>query len=645
MAVLTFDKNSLGNLEYALQREMLSTNRTGGYMSTTIVCCNTRKYHGLMVCPIKEGDDKSYVLLSSLDETVIQHGQPFNLALHRFPGIYEPRGHKYIVDFEYNPTPTITYRVGGVLLKKEILWRQHTSHSRLFIRYTLLDARSETTLRLRPFLAFREKHALSKANMYANGHSWDVKGGVKCRLYEEFPYLYMQCSDPMAEFVAAPDWYYDFEYAEEAKRGYDNHEDLMTTGYFEVKLEKNKPLIFSASLEEIDPEMLDAAFEKELSERNSKIDFISLLKHSAHQFVIRSGGRSEVVAGYPWFGRWGRDTFVSLPGITLAQGDVQACQDVLDTITREMKDGLFPNVGSAYNSVDAPLWFVWTLQQLEEHIGRKAVWEKYGKYVKDILNAYRNGIGGVVALHTNGLVWASHPQYAITWMDAVVDGKPVTGRDGYQVEVNALWYNALCYALDCAAEAKDMKFVEEWKGVPATTKESFLRLFWLEDGNYLADYVGAEGANTFIRPNQIIACSMNYKMLSLVQQEAVSDVVKRHLLTPRGLRTLSPRNPLYKGRYGGNQRERDEAYHQGTVWVWPLEHYVKAKFDVQGKGFLYKAEEILEGFEEEMNIGGIGSISEIYEADPPHDARGSISQAWSVGAVLRIYQMIEKYKK
>lgn len=644
MAELTFDKNSLGNLEYSLQREMLSTNRTGGYMSTTIVCCNTRKYHGLMVCPIREGDDKSYVLLSSLDETVIQHGQPFNLALHRFPGIYEPRGHKYIVDFEYNPTPTILYRVGGVLLKKEILWRQHTSHSRLFIRYTLLEAKSETTLRLRPFLAFREKHALSKANMYANGHSWDVKGGVKCRLYEEFPYLYMQCSDPVAEFVAAPDWYYDFEYAEEAKRGYDHHEDLMTTGYFELKLEKGKPVVFSASLEEIDPEKLEAAFEKELSERNSKVDFISLLKHSAHQFIIRSGGKSEVVAGYPWFGRWGRDTFVSLPGITLAQGDVQACVDVLDTITREMKGGLFPNVGTAYNSVDAPLWFVWTLSQLEEHMGRKAVWERYGEYVKDILAAYRRGIDGIVSLHTNGLVWASHPEYAITWMDAVVDGKPVTGRDGYQVEINALWYNALCYALECASEMGEEEFVKEWKDVPALTKESFLRLFWLEDG-YLADYVDDRGANVFIRPNQIIACSMNYKMLSLVQQESVSDVVKRHLLTPRGLRTLSPRNPLYKGRYGGNQRERDEAYHQGTVWVWPLEHYVKARFDVLGKSFVYKAEEILEAFEEEMSTKGIGSVSEIYEGDPPHDARGSISQAWSVGALLRINEMIEKHKK
>lgn len=644
MAVLTFDKNSLGNLEYSLQRELLSTNRTGGYLSTTIVCCNTRKYHGLMVCPIKEGDEKSYVLLSSLDETILQHGEAFNLAIHRFPGIYEPRGHKYIVDFEYNPTPTLYYRVGGVLLKKEILWRHHTSHARVLIRYTLLEARSETTLRLRPFLAFREKHALSKANMYADGHSWDVKGGVKCRLYDSFPYLYMQCSNPLAEFVAAPDWYYDFEYAEEYNRGYDCHEDLLTTGYFEVKLKVGEPLIFSASLEEIDPEGLHEAFDKELATRNSKEDFLSLLRHSARQFVVCSGGKSEVVAGYPWFGRWGRDTFISLPGITLAQGNVQACEDVLDTITAEMKDGLFPNVGTAYNSVDAPLWFVWTLQQLEKHIDRKKVWNKYGPKVKEVLEAYRNGIGSVVELRENGLLWAAHPQYAITWMDAVVDGRPVTGREGYQVEINALWYNAMRYAIECATDAKDKTFVEQWSQLPDKTKNSFLNLFWLDEG-YLADYVDENGANKFIRPNQIIACSMEYKMLSLVQQEAVADVVKRHLLTPKGLRTLSPRNPLYKGRYGGSQRERDMAYHQGTVWVWPLEHYVKAKFDVQGEGFIAKAEEILSNFEEDMTSRGIGSIAEIYEGDPPHFSRGAISQAWSVGAVLRIDEMIKKYKK
>ncbi|MBR7102348.1 MAG: glycogen debranching enzyme family protein [Tidjanibacter sp.] len=638
---LTFDKNSLGNLEYSLQREMLSTDRAGGYMSTTIVCCNTRKYHGLIVSPINE-EDKQYVLLSSLDETILYEEQPFNLAIHRYPNNYEPRGHKYIVDFKYTPTPTITYRVGGALIQKELLWRH--SRSRLFIRYTLLEG-DAVTLRLRPFLAFRDKHSLSKANMYADGHSYDIKGGVKCRLYQEFPWLNMQLNVE-SEFVAAPDWYYDFEYAEEYRRGYDYHEDLLTPGYFEMALTKERPVIFCGSVsEEIDPALLEGAFDEEIALRSNKVDFFSCLRHSARQFIVRHGDKTLAVAGYPWFGSWGRDTFISLPGITLAQGDVKSCLEVIDTMTAQMQDGMFPNVGSAYNSVDAPMWFVWCLQQLEDFMGKKEIWKRYGNYVKDILRAYRRGVGGYVALHTNGLIWASRKDCAMTWMDAVVDGKPVTGRDGYQVEINALWYNALCYAIDQARLAGDKEFVAEWKDEPAKTKESFLKLFWLDDQGYLADYVDDKGPNNFIRPNQIIACSVEYKMVNLVQQEAIADVVRRHLLTPKGLRTLSPRNPLYKGRYGGSQRERDLAYHQGTVWTWLLEHYVKAKFDVQGKGFIAKAEEILDGFADELNTYGIGSIGEIFDGDPPHHSRGSISQAWSVGAVLRIKEMVDKYKR
>ena len=210
MSVLHFDKNELGNLEYSLRREMLSTNRAGGYMSTTMVCCNTRKYHGLVVCPRNDEEEENYVLLSSVDETIVQHDQSFNLAIHRFPGVYEPRGHKYIIDFDYTPTPTITYRVGGVTLKKELLWIH--SRTQLLIRYTLLEARSETWLRLRPFLAFRCSHTLTHANMAADTHSYPVPGGVRNRLYEGFPWLYLQ-TGTASEFVAAPDWFYNFEYA------------------------------------------------------------------------------------------------------------------------------------------------------------------------------------------------------------------------------------------------------------------------------------------------------------------------------------------------------------------------------------------------------------------------------------------------
>jgi predicted glycogen debranching enzyme len=662
MSVLKFDKQSLGNLEYSLKREMLATDRSGGYMSTTIVCCNTRKYHGLVVCP-KDSTENDYVLLSSLDETVIQHDQSFNLAIHRFPGTYEPRGHKYITDFDYTPSPAITYRVGGVVLKKELLWIH--SKTQLLIRYTLLEATSATRLRLRPFLAFRSKHSLSEANMFADGHSYTVRGGVKCRLYNDFPWLYMQTNcKSECDFVAAPDWYYKFEYLEEKERGYPFEEDLLTPGYFEFDIRKGESVIFSAALDEMwSAETIDNIFDEELARRSDKKDFLSCLRHSARQFISRRDDRTEIIAGWPWFGRWGRDTFIALPGVTLTRGDVQACVDVVDTMTREMKDGLFPNMGEAYNSVDAPLWFFWTLQQLEEHVGAEQIWRDYGAKMKDILSAYRRGIGfgsgynggPVISVHDNGLVWAGGSGLALTWMDAVVDGVPVTSREGYQVEINALWYNAICYTLKLAEKFGDKELVAEWKDMPERIKASFVETFWSAERGYLADFVNGEiegcgplwepgGRNFFVRPNQVIACSLRYKMLGEGKQLEVLETIKRHLLTPKGLRTLSPQNPLYQGRYEGDQPTRDRAYHQGTVWPWPLEHYVKASFDVLGAKFLETAEEILAGFEEDIDSYGIGSIPEIYDGDPPHCQRGAISQAWSVGAVLRINEMVEKYK-
>lgn len=275
MSVLTFDKKELGNLEYSLQREMLATDRRGGYMSTTIVCCNTRKYHGLMVAPIDDSD-RAYVLLSSVDETVVHDGQSFNLALHRFPGTYEPRGHKYITDFEYTPTPTITYRVGSIVLRKELLWIHN--RTQLMIRYTLLEAPSDVRLRLRPFFAFRDKHALTHANMEADGRSRPIPGGVKCRLYSDFPWLYLQTDCRDAEFVPAPDWYYNFEYAREIERGYEGDEDLLTTGYFELSLGRRQSVIFSASVEAIpDPAAIGGMFAEALSARSRKVDFLSCL--------------------------------------------------------------------------------------------------------------------------------------------------------------------------------------------------------------------------------------------------------------------------------------------------------------------------------------------------------------------------------
>ena len=642
MSALTFDKSELGNLEYSLQREMLATDRIGGYMSTTIVCCNTRRYHGLMVAPIDDSG-RTYVLLSSLDETVIQHDQTFNLALHRFPGVYEPRGHKYITDFEYTPTPTITYRVGGVILRKEMLWIH--KRTQLMIRYTLVDAHSETRLRLRPFLAFRDKHALTRANMAADGHSYSAVNGVKCRLYGSFPWLYLQTSKPGTEFVPAPDWYYNFEYQQDIARGYAGHEDLLTTGYFETELKKGESIVFSASLDEMgSTKTIEELFDGSIARRTHKIDFISCLEHSARQFLIRRpGNRTEVISGYPWHGVSGRQTFVSLPGITLEQDHKEDCIDALDYEVRAMQDGMFAGNASAAVAADAPLWFFWTLQRLEAQIGAKAVWERYGEAMKQILEAYKQGVAGRVLLNENGLVWASSEHVPLTWMNSVIDGQPVTPRNGYQVEVNALWYNAVCYTLRLAGEHGDKKFVKAWEALPERTAAAFNELFRLPEG-YLADYIGCEGASTDIRPNMILACGLPYKMLDEETRLEVIRTVRQHLVTPKGLRTLSPRNPLYKGSQEGTPAERDFAGKNGSVWPWLLSFYVQANFDILGDAFLPQAEEMLANFEEDIQTYGIGSIGELFDADPPFTPRGAISQAWSVAAVLDIYGMIRRRK-
>ena len=642
MPGLTFDKRELGNLEYSLQREMLATDRRGGYMSTTIVGCNTRKYHGLIVAPI-DMTDETYVLLSSLDETIVQHDQSFNLALHRFRGVYEPRGHKYITDFEYTPCPTITYRVGGVILKKELLWIHKRTH--LMIRYTLVDAHSETKLRLRPFLAFRNKHSLSKANMEANVRSYPVRNGVKNRLYDGFPWLHMQMSKEDARFIPAPDWYYDFEYQKEIERGYEGYEDLLTTGYFEMDIKKGESIIFSASVDEMaSSDDIIKAFEASIARRTHKIDFRSCLHHSARQFIIRRpGDRTEVVAGYPWYGAAGRSTFIALPGLTLEQGYKEDCMAVLDTMVGDMHNGDFAGSASAEVAADAPLWFFWTLQQLEAHIGSKAIWERYGAAMKSILAAYRSGFyGGCVALHENGLIWASRDGYALTWMNSVINGQPQTPRDGYTVEINALWYNAVSYALALAKKYDDKAFVDEWKALPKRTKASFIEKFYLADEGYLADRVDMRHASKSIRCNQIIACGLDYCMLDEQQIVNVLLTVRQHLLTPYGMRSLSPEDPRFEATYKSNPIEQEAASKNGAVWVWPMMFYFKSMFRLNGERFLARAEEMFEAYDDHIQTYCIGSVAEYYDANPPFAPRGAVSQAWSVGALLYIRNLLDQ---
>jgi predicted glycogen debranching enzyme len=640
MGYIKFDKSKVVNLEFSLGREILRTNRAGSYSSTTIVGCNTRKYHGLLVCPVDEFGGDRYVLLSALDLTVVNHDRSFNIGIHKYNGDYfSPKGHKYMEEFDTEQIPVMTYRVGGVKLKQERILVHY--EEQYMMRYTILEANEPMKLQFRPFLAFRNIHQLTHANMNAYTKVDYIESGIKARLYDGFPWLHMQFS-VKADFVPVPDWCYGIEYPEEQKRGYDFTEDLFVPGFFEVDAKEGDVIVFSASTKPEKPAGFKAKFTKTVSGKIPRVNYLNCLRNAAQQFTEKRGDSTLIIAGYPWFGAWGRDTFISLPGLALARHNLPLYIEVLDTQVSRLRDGLFPNMGNSYNSVDAPLWFFWAVQNYYFQGGKDA-WERYGDAMKSIIRAYRSGTAFNIVCRENGLVYTDAPGKALTWMDAIVHGTPVTPRSGYAVEINALWYNAICFANEQAKKSGDSDFVKETGHLPDLIRRSFLELFWDEKLGYLADYVNdREGANYFVRPNMVIATSLPYSMLVCDQMKRVLEIADRELVTPRGLRTLSPRNPKYKGVCEGTQEERDSAYHQGTVWPWLYGPFCEGWLRVFGKRGLDKVKKLVYGLEEVMGEHGISTISEIYDGDPPHAPRGTISQAWSVGEVLRVIDILEK---
>jgi len=648
MSYIKFDKTQLINLEYSLNKELIRSNRAGSFANTTIIHCNTRKYHGLLICPLEDLDGGHHVLLSSLDETIVQHDKEFRLGIHKFPDTYNPLGHKYIRDFDTNPIPKLTYRVGGVILTKETLVAEEEES--LLIRYTLVEAHSPTKLMLKPFLAFRNIHALSKSNMDANTKFQVVNNGIRIKLYNGYPNLYMQTSKK-SEFVAAPDWHYNFEYSEEQNRGYEFSEDLYVPGYFELPLKVGEPVVFIASLKEATTPALSKKFETETNKRIPRNSFEQCLQNSAQQFIVRKGNKTFILAGFPWFVEsWSRDTFVALPGLTLSLGDIGTCKSVLDTMSKELKGCLFPNIikntpSQELNSVDAPLFYIWAIQQYVAFTGNyEEAWADYGKKIIKILEGYKAGTVYNIHMKNNGLIYAGAPGMALTWMDTIINGKPVTPRIGFAVEVNALWYNAILFALELADICGEQKLISQWKEMVELVKHSFIDTFWDSKRQYLADYVDGYYKDWSVRPNQIFAASLPFSPLEDYQKKAVVDIVKRELLTNRGLRTLSPQDSNYKGEYFGNQATRDAAYHQGTVWPWLLGHFCDAYLKLHQRSGLSFVKMLLQGFEDELTNAGIGTISEIFDGNPPHEARGAVSQAWSVAELLRIKSMIERFE-
>jgi predicted glycogen debranching enzyme len=647
MGYIKFDKAQVVNLEYSLSRETLRTNRAGSYSCTTIVGCNTRKYHGLLVCPVDTLGGERHVLLSSLDTTVVSNGQSFNTGIRKYHGdYYSPKGHKYVEDFDVQDIPGMTYRVGNVILRQERLLVHY--EEQMMIRFTILEADEPIKFQLKPFLAFRSVHQLTHANMWANTRIEKASNGIKIRMYDGFPWLHMQLSSK-AEFVPVPDWYTGVEYTEEQKRGYEHSEDLFAPGFFEVTAGKGDVLVFSASTNEERPAGFKAKFTKTVASKIPRSNFGNSLRNASQQFIEKRGGETNIVAGYPWFGSRGRDTFISLPGLALARKTEDLYAAVLDTQVRRMKEGLFTDKGTndnaAFSGADTALWFFQALYSYS--LEGRETWKRFGETMKNILQAYRTGAMTGIQMRENGLIYADAPGKALTWMDAVVNGQPVTPRNGYAVEVEALWYNAVCYSLECARFARDRVFVKEWEKMPELIRTSFIDIFWDEEHGYLADYVSdKDKRNMLVRPNMVIATSLPYTMLSKEQMKRILDMANRVLVTPRGLRSLSPGEEGYKGIYSGNQEERDKAYHQGTVWPWLVGPFCDGWLKVYGEGGVSRVRKLITQFEETLFEAGISTISEIFDGDPPHAPRGAISQAWSVGEVLRIYTILEtKYKE
>lgn len=647
MSYLRFEKALMTNLQDSLPKELLRTNRSGAYSCSTIVDCNTRKYHGLLVVPIPEIDDDNHVLLSSLDVTVVQHGAEFNLGLHKYQGNnFSPMGHKYIREFDCDKVPTTIYRVGGVLLKKEVVFQHY--EDRILIRYTLVDAHSATTLRFRPFLAFRSVRQFTHENTVASRDFYPVDNGIKTCMYEGYPDLYMQFSKKN-EFIFHPDWYRGVEYPKEQERGYASNEDLYVPGYFEMPIKKGESIVFSAAISSIKPSALKKLFDEEVAERSPRDNFFHCLVNAAHQFHIRKKNDDRyLLAGYPWFKCRARDTFISLPGLTLSIEEQDYFELVMKTAERGIREFMAgkPLTGliTEIEQPDVLLWAIWAIQQYAKEASLEKCNEMYGKLVADIVKFIEANKHNNLELRENGLLYSEGKKKAVTWMNSTANGRPVVPRTGYIVEFNALWYNALCFAASLAELSGNNAQVDHLNKLAEKVKASFVEVFLNEHG-YLFDYVDDKDPRDWsVRPNMIFAAAFDYSPLDQAQKKGVVDICTRELLTPKGLRSLSPKSGGYNPMYVGPQTQRDYAYHQGTAWPWLGGFYMEASLKLYKRTRLSFIERQMVGYEDEMSYHCLGTIPELFDGNPPFHGRGGISFAMNVGEVLRTLELLEKYK-
>ena len=646
MGYLKFEKALMTNLQDSLPRELLRTNRSGAYSCSTIVDCNTRKYHGLLVVPVPELDNENHILLSSLDPTVIQHGAAFNLGLHKYHGgNYSPNGHKYIREFDCDKVPTTVYRVGNAVLKKEVVLQCY--EERILVRYTLLEGQGTTLLQFRPFLAFRSVREFTHENAAINREYHNVENGIATCLYEGYPQLFMQFSKDN-EFHYEPYWYRGLEYPKEQARGYYSDEDLYVPGYFEMKIKKGESIVFSGSTSEIKTSTLKRIFDEEVDLRPPRDNFFHCLVNAAHQFHNRKKNDDRyILAGYPWFKCRARDQFIALPGLTLSIEEQDYFELVMETAERGLREFMQNEpLTVEIQEIEQPdviLWCIWAIQQYAKEAGKESCLKLYGDFLRDMIAYIENGKHPNLFLHTNGLLYAEGKNKAITWMNGMIDGKPVNPRSGYIVEFNALWYNDIKFVAWLFSDTSETEYTAHLEEMASLCKDAFVATF-LNNYGYLYDYVDGNMVDWSVRPNMILAAAVDYSPLEQSQKKSVVDICTRELLTPKGLRSLSPKSGGYTPVCVGDQDHRNRVYHQGTAWPWLGGFYLEACLKLYKRTRLSFVERQLIGYEDEVMSHCLGTIPEYFDGNPPYSGRGAISFAMNVGEVLRTLALLEKYK-
>ncbi len=646
--MIQFGKELCGDLEIAIRREWLETNGLGGFASSTILGLNTRRYHGLLVAATKPPVGR-VVMLAKLEETLFVDGRAFNLSANRYPGVVHPQGYRYLNEFRLDPFPVFTYEIEEILIKKSVFMVYGENST--VVQYEV-KAKPEwckdLSLELRPLIAFRDYHSITHENGSVNREVEEKTGLASVTPYQDLPSLHL--AHNAGELRKTGDWYRNFEYDVERERGLDFSEDLFNPFAlsFDLSLSWQASVIGSTEARNVE----DAAEyrRREIARRQSaatslvvKDDFTLSLAAAADQFIVSRGDQKTIIAGYHWFSDWGRDTMISLRGLTLPTGKFNVARSILRTFARNVDCGMlpnrFPDAGETpeYNTVDATLWFFEAARAYLAYTGDLSfVRDELYPVFTDIISWHVRGTRYGIKVDHDGLLVSGEDGVQLTWMDAKVGDWVVTPRRGKPVEIQALWYNALCIIEELAQRFRDEGARERYRSMASAASLSFNRLFWNEGSGCLYDVIKG-GPDVSIRPNQIFAVSLVHSMLAPELAKRVVESVQQHLLTPYGLRTLAPSDPHYRGRYTGGPVERDGAYHEGTVWPWLMGPFITAYVKVNGgsEASRRQADEWLLPLKNHLADSGLGHISEIFDGDAPQLSRGCIAQAWSAAEILR----------